>query len=235
MLRKSFRSTHGTISYLEREGPIPVIFLHGLGGTGNSWMKLTQYMDESFGLYFIDLLGHGKSEKPAIEYTIPVQEDVIDEFVSYKDLKNFSLVGNSYGGWVSMRYSIDRKRPSHMILEDSAGVNKTVGEMAEERKKSFVEMVVKGNSLNSKEVIESIVRNNADPIWKIKESELKELGGKTLIIWGREDTIIPIENGRRLKELIPGSMLEEVPNAGHVPHVQFPGLVGNLLNTFLKS
>lgn len=235
MLRKNFSSSRGTISYLEREGPNPVIFLHGLGGTGNSWMKLSQYIDEAFGLYFLDLLGHGRSDKPDIEYTIPVQEDVIDDFISYKSLQDFSLVGHSYGGWVSLRYSIDRNRPKKLILEDSAGISMTVGEMQEEQKNNFVKTVVKSNSLNSNQVIENIVRNNADARWKIRESDLKGLGTKTLIVWGANDTVIPLENGRRLNELIQGSRLEIVQNTGHLPHVHFPELVGKLFNSFLKS
>ncbi len=235
MLRKSFNSSHGKVSYIEREGQKPVIFLHGLGGTGNSWMKIAQYIDETFGLYFLDLLGHGRSDKPPIEYTIPVQEDVIDDFISYNGLGQFSLAGHSYGGWVSMRYSIDRKRPQKLILEDSAGINRTVGEMQEEQRTSFVRAVVKSNSMNSDEVIESIVRNNADSRWKVQESELKKLQVKTLIIWGTKDRVIPLENGRRLGELISGSRFEEVQNAGHVPHVQFPELVGKLFDSFLKS
>jgi Predicted hydrolases or acyltransferases (alpha/beta hydrolase superfamily) len=58
---------------------------------------------------------------------------------------------------------------------------------------------------------------------------------KTLIIWGTKDRVIPLENGRRLGELISGSRFEEVQNAGHVPHVQFPELVGKLFDSFLKS
>ena len=99
MFRRSFESSYGTISYIERSGKIPVIFLHGLGGTGNSWMKLPQHLKEDIGLYFLDLVGQGRSAKPDIEYTISVQEDVIGELTEALGLEDVSLVGNSYGGW----------------------------------------------------------------------------------------------------------------------------------------
>ena len=235
MIRKSFKSSHGTVSYIERDGPIPVIFLHGLGGTGNSWIKLSQYMDSEFGLYFLDLLGHGRSEKREMEYTVSVQEDVIEEFAREKHLEEYSLMGNSYGGWIAMRFSVDRQLPSHLVLEDSAGINRTFGETDEERRRQFVKMVVKSNSMNSEYVIDNIVRNNANPVWKMKESELRGLKVKTLIIWGKDDTVIPIEHGLRLKELIPSCVFQEIDGGGHVPHVRKPEQVAGLVNSFLKS
>jgi Predicted hydrolases or acyltransferases (alpha/beta hydrolase superfamily) len=185
VFRRSFESSYGTISYIERSGKIPVIFLHGLGGTGNSWMKLPQHLKEDIGLYFLDLVGQGRSAKPDIEYTISVQEDVIGELTEALGLEDVSLVGNSYGGWVAMRYSLDRKQPTHLVLEDSAGVNRTFGEMEEGSRDQFVEMVVRGNPMNARSVISNIVKNNSNPSWKLKESELKKLKAKTLIIWGK--------------------------------------------------
>jgi len=235
VLRKSFRSSYGTVSYIERSGRIPVIFLHGLGGTGNSWMKLPQFMSEDFGLYFVDLLGHGRSEKPDIDYKITLQEDVIGELIEHLGFESFSLVGNSYGGWIALRFSLGETRPTHLVLEDSAGINRTFGEMGEESRRRFVGMVVRSNSFNTEAVMANIVKNNASQIWKLKESDLAELKTKTLIIWGKEDAMIPLEIGMQLNALIPGSRLEVIENAGHVPHVQFPEKVAGLLNNFLKS
>ena len=235
VFRRSFKSSYGTISYIERSGKIPVIFLHGLGGTGNSWMKLPQYLKEGIGLYFLDLVGQGRSAKPDIEYTISVQEDVIGELTEALGLEDISLVGNSYGGWIAMRYSLDRKQPTHLVLEDSAGVNRTFGEMEEGSRDQFVEMVVRSNPMNAQAVISNIVKNNSNPSWKLKESELKKLKAKTLIIWGKDDEVIPIENGRMLHAYIQGSTFVEMENGNHVPHVQFPEKFADLLNTFLTT
>lgn len=233
--RISFRSSYGPISYIERSGKIPVVFLHGLGGTGNSWIKLTQYLGDEFGLYFVDLLGQGRSAKPEIEYTIAVQAAVIEEMVVGLGLEDFSLMGNSYGGWIAMRYSVDKRAPSRLILEDSAGINRTFGESGQESRNRFVKMVVRSNPMNTEAVIGNIVKNNSDPKWKMGESDLLALKTKTLIIWGKLDELIPLENGKKLREMIPGSSLVEIENAGHVPHVQFPETVARILTKFLKT
>lgn len=235
MIRKRFNSSYGGVSYLERTGERPVIFLHGLGGTGNSWMKLSQHLSDGLRLFFFDMLGHGRSARPEIEYTIDVQEDVLEEFVTDQGLENVSLMGNSYGGWVAARFSIDRMAPTHLILEDSAGINMTVGELGEDLRAQFVRMVVRSNSMNTEAVIGNISKNNSSSEWKLKEEELKELKPKTLIMWGKDDGIIPIENGRKLRELIPGSTFVEIENAGHVPHVEYPERVAGVVNEFLKS
>lgn len=235
MQRKSFRSSYGTVSYIFRDGKVPVIFLHGLGGTGNTWFKIGNLLDDEFRLYFMDMLGHGRSDKPDIQYTISVQEDVVAQFREQEGLESISLVGNSYGGWVAARYSIDKGEPEHLVLEDSAGINRTFGEMEVERRDNFTKMVVRSNPLNTEAVIGNIVANNADPRWKLKEDELRRLRVKTLVIWGDDDNVIPLENGRRLHGLIPGSRIEVIEQAGHVPHIERPDKVARILNEFLKS
>ena len=45
----------------------------------------------------------------------------------------------------------------------------------------------------------------------------------TLIVWGEQDTIIPVRHAHAAHEAIPGSRLEVIPAAGHFPHVETPG------------
>jgi pimeloyl-ACP methyl ester carboxylesterase len=44
----------------------------------------------------------------------------------------------------------------------------------------------------------------------------------TLIVWGTDDPIIPVDHGRVAHELIPGSQLVEIEGAGHWPHLDEP-------------
>ncbi len=233
MERKYFNSSYGKISYLEREGSYPIIFLHGLGGTGNSWTKLSPYLDEKIGLYLIDLLGHGHSDKPEMDYTIEVQEKAISEFITSNGIENYTLMGNSYGGWVSLRFTVDIKEPRKLILEDSAGINITYGEVPEETRNEFINKVVKSNEFNSKHVIESIIKNNANPKWKVKEEELGRIRTDTLIIWGTDDHVIDIKYGERLNFLIPKSKLKKIEYGGHTPHIRKPKEVANEIVSFI--
>lgn len=49
--------------------------------------------------------------------------------------------------------------------------------------------------------------------------------GRLLIIWGEADPMVPVEHGRRLNELLPGSRLVLIPEAGHEPYVDDPEII----------
>jgi pimeloyl-ACP methyl ester carboxylesterase len=60
-------------------------------------------------------------------------------------------------------------------------------------------------------------------------------GMPTLIIWGENDPIIPIEHGRAAAELIAGSRMETFPGAGHFPHRDDPMRFIDVLQDFLAT
>jgi pimeloyl-ACP methyl ester carboxylesterase len=57
----------------------------------------------------------------------------------------------------------------------------------------------------------------------------------TLIVWGREDRWIPLQQGRRLEAAIPGSRLVVVPECGHVPQEEKPQAFLAAVAPFLVS
>ncbi len=50
--------------------------------------------------------------------------------------------------------------------------------------------------------------------------QYKTLTAPTALIWGEEDTITPLSQGRRLQTLIPDSHLAVLPNIGHIPQIE---------------
>ena len=44
----------------------------------------------------------------------------------------------------------------------------------------------------------------------------------TLIVWGEDDTIIPVSHAHAAHEVIEGSRLEIIEGVGHFPHVEAP-------------
>lgn len=52
--------------------------------------------------------------------------------------------------------------------------------------------------------------------------DFDKLNMPVLIMWGAHDTWIPLSNGERLAEAIPGSKLKVFENAGHVPMEEIP-------------
>ncbi|MBC2735452.1 MAG: alpha/beta hydrolase [Desulfobacteraceae bacterium] len=56
-----------------------------------------------------------------------------------------------------------------------------------------------------------------------------------LILWGREDTWIPLERGEVLHDMIPGSLLHVIPDAGHLVLEEQPGQLIRKTLLFLQN
>jgi pimeloyl-ACP methyl ester carboxylesterase len=67
------------------------------------------------------------------------------------------------------------------------------------------------------------------------EKRLPDMDIPVRIVWGRDDTWIPPETGRRLCELIPGATLRLVPGAGHLVHYDAPVALADELRTWLTA
>ena len=57
----------------------------------------------------------------------------------------------------------------------------------------------------------------------------------SLLIWGADDPIIPVEHGRAAHELMPGSRLELLEGVGHFPQLEQPHRFARLLADFLAE
>jgi pimeloyl-ACP methyl ester carboxylesterase len=59
-------------------------------------------------------------------------------------------------------------------------------------------------------------------------------GKSMLLIWGREDQVIPLATSRAVKAAIPHVEFHTIDEAGHVPHMERPDVVNPLLIEFLR-
>ncbi len=56
-----------------------------------------------------------------------------------------------------------------------------------------------------------------------------------LILWGREDTWIPLERGRVLHDMVPGSIFHVIPDAGHLVIEEQPDQLIAKIRPFLQN
>ena len=56
-----------------------------------------------------------------------------------------------------------------------------------------------------------------------------------LLVWGDTDSVTPLWQGEDLHALIPGSTLEIVRGAGHIPHLEDPAAFQRALGPFLRT
>jgi pimeloyl-ACP methyl ester carboxylesterase len=67
------------------------------------------------------------------------------------------------------------------------------------------------------------------------EAQLKTIDVPTLAIWGREDRIVPLEYGMRLRHDVPGIQFFAIPGVGHAPQEENPGETARRILDFLKT
>jgi len=93
----------------------------------------------------------------------------------------------------------------------------------------LIAMLGRMNSLIHRNQIEALInRREADSL-------LTTIDCKTLIIVGQEDGWSPVAQHQRMHELISGSRLEIIPEAGHFAPFEQPRAVNEALNAWLQD
>ena len=113
--------------YDEGEGET-VLFLHGSGtgvsGYTNFKRNFVALRDAGFRVILPDLPGFGFSSKPDnVEYSMNYFNGKLIEFADALELNQFSLIGNSLGGALSLGLSLNKpERIKKLILMGSGGI-----------------------------------------------------------------------------------------------------------------
>lgn len=63
---------------------------------------------------------------------------------------------------------------------------------------------------------------------------LRRYAGQTLILCGRQDILCPVERHRLMQNLIPGSTIQIVEDAGHLPTLEQPQITTAALSRWLE-
>lgn len=76
-----------------------LVMLPGFGGNVSTWEFITPPLAETHRVHWVDLLGHGLSDKPAAaDYGAPAQAERLDELLRAEGLERVVIVGSSAAG-----------------------------------------------------------------------------------------------------------------------------------------
>lgn len=111
--------TNGNIFYSKTGEGSPILLLHDANASASSveWTKLVRRLEKKHTVYCLDLLGCGRSDKPAIEYTNYLYVQMITAFV--KDVigqKTTVAASNLSASFVTMANHMDDTLFDKMIL-----------------------------------------------------------------------------------------------------------------------
>ena len=80
----------------------PLLFLHGFGASIGHWRHNFPFFARQHGVYALDLLGFGASEKAAIPYRVEVWVEQVHDFWDACVGRPVVLVGNSIGSLIAL-------------------------------------------------------------------------------------------------------------------------------------
>jgi pimeloyl-ACP methyl ester carboxylesterase len=81
----------------------PLLLIHGFGATHAHWRNnIPALAEQGYRVYAIDLLGFGASEKPALDYSLELWQELIRDFWQDQIRQPMVVVGNSIGALLSL-------------------------------------------------------------------------------------------------------------------------------------
>ncbi|KAL6961190.1 Alpha/beta hydrolase domain-containing protein vte7 [Sarracenia purpurea var. burkii] len=66
-------------------------------------------------------------------------------------------------------------------------------------------------------------------------AQIKQVKQKALVIWSEHDNIISTKLAMRLHGELPNSTIRQIPDCGHLPHVEKPNVVAELIADFARG
>lgn len=251
------------IRYLEagEKNETVVILLHGLGANAESWQMNIAKLAEKFHVFVPDQVGFGKSDKPFLKYRVATYVDFLDKFMSELKIEKAHLVGNSMGGWIAALMALKYpNRVEKLVLVDSAGIlperfneneiyqlnNSTRDEIRSNLKRLFATPFFQNNeALVDQFLTQRVLANDGYTISALIESikrkedflngQLGQIKKPTLIIWGKQDGLLPLSDAYKFNAEIQGSKLVIFDNCGHVPQVEKSAEFNRTVEEFLLA
>jgi pimeloyl-ACP methyl ester carboxylesterase len=216
-------------------------------------------LGRDYHVYAPDLPGFGRSERPAAaDYSIPMQVEAVRAFMAAVGVSKARVVGNSMGGWIvarlagehpqqverlvvvapaGMRPSDSISIPAELLLpRDEDGVRRLVGVVRHKPPPlpSFLVRDILGRKLRDEWIVRRTLESmRAGRDWL--NGTLGRADMPVLVIWGKQDRLIPAAYAAPLQAEFPHAALQLLDDCGHVPMADCPEAFDRELAEFLAA
>lgn len=166
-----------TLRYVDvGDGP-PIVLVHGLLGSHESWAGQIERLSEKYRVIAPDLFGHGDSDKPPGDYSLSAHSATLRDLLDHLDITSAPLVGHSLGGGIVMQtVYLFPERVDRLALVSSGGLGREVS------------LLLKAATLPGSELVLPMLAS--DWVRKNTEGVLAQLGR-----WG-----LPVRPGKSTAE-----------------------------------
>ncbi|MFC6647367.1 alpha/beta fold hydrolase [Granulicella cerasi] len=254
----------GRVHYYEAEastpgGGIPLVLVHGLADRSESWAPMLRKLKRAgFHVYAPDLLGAGRSPMPeGADYSIAAEEKFVGDFIDSLGLQHTSLGGWSMGGFIAMKLANEHpEKIDRVVIYDAAGLAEGMPEppanvfepksaddvyqlfaLMEPHAKRLPERVADG-VVDAMQEHQAVIHAQLADMKTRKDALDDKLGNFSkplLIVWGKDDRLVPLAVGQKFHTLVPNSELDIVEGCGHLAPLYCAGRVAAATADYLKA
>lgn len=252
-------TTAGSLRYAKRgSGDETIVLIHGFGGDLDNWLFNIDALGEKATVYALDLPGHGQSAKKIDKPGLGAMTAALASFMDKLGIGNAHLVGHSMGGAIAMQLAAEQpSKVRSLTLICSAGLGPEIGSYVENyvaaqgRKdlKPVLEQLFADKSLVSRQLVDDVLKykrlDGVEGVLKSLSAALfgggkqhdqpgQKLAGKlppALVIWGKEDQIIPAAHAGNL----PGAKVHVIESAGHMVFMEKASDVNSLIKAHIAG
>ncbi|WP_044415116.1 alpha/beta fold hydrolase [Halarcobacter anaerophilus] len=230
-----------------------------------NWRLCMPQIAEKFRVIAPDMVGFGYSDRPeGITYSMEVWVQQIVDLMDSLNLEKVNLVGNSFGGALALSLVIKYpEKFNRVVLMGSVGVpfdityglDKVWGYTPSfENMKELLDIFAYSRELVTDDLAKMRYEASIRPgfqesfssmfpsprqkgvdLMQSDENDIKNIQKEVLIIHGREDKVIPLENSIKLNQLILKSQLHVFGQCGHWTQIEHKDRFNKLLLDFFSE
>jgi pimeloyl-ACP methyl ester carboxylesterase len=239
-----------------------IVFVHGWSGNLQNWWDQFEHFQRGYRVIVFDAPGHGKSERGEhVDYTMQLYVRVLEGMFEQLELERAHVVGNSAGGWIAAEFARQHpERVDKLVLSDSTGTRYTgplgmilpvlsgrmlqladitTGEHYPGRDPKSVarqEFVASfAGTVEEKPYIEALEALLQPSYEKLSREQLAEIAAPTLVVWGDDDPVVPVQAMRVFERSIAASESYVIHLGGHTPMMNSPDEFNCALESFLRE
>ena len=244
------------------EGPA-VLFLHGAGSNGATWWQQLPAFGARHTCITMDIRCFGRSVAPMQEFALDNFVADAIAILDREEVERAALVGQSLGGFVGLRLSLAHpaRVAAFVACDSSLGIDhpvllgifakrrvtqravnveqRSLGRWFLENHPEKAQLYAQINHFNpSAHSIPGAEWGEAlaellQPGQLLPVHSLRRVALPTLLLVGSEDPIVPVDVMREVAELVEGSELAVIDEAGHSAYFEKPEKVNRHLLDFI--
>lgn len=231
--------------FYDNNSKVNLVYLHGWGQNIEMMMPIAKPFIKEYNVLVVDLPGFGNSEEPTEILSIHDYADIVYEITKKHKMKNPILIGHSFGGKVSIAYSLKYETEKLVLLASpyKQNLKKPTFKMKVYKFVKKIPVINKLEGIVKKHVGSQDYRNASETMRKILVNhvnldltdDVKNINIPTLLIWGTNDEAVSIEDAKVLEKLIPNAGLVEYEGCTHYAYLERLGQTINVLKSFIGS